>query len=1363
MIKTKRNSLEQFIKEQLIGPGGCKGLYSLKSDLSVGDEAKTLGEVINTTPGSIYSTAILFPIRKEAKVSEIVEQVNRKSEPVETPEIDEEQENELEEIIDNSQNDEEDLNSLSRRFPSSMGISCCLDTNFANDNDLRIVISGRYYTKLEQHTRLQVIIEELDAFEIFFKKNAAIFNEWFELNGNRLSLRRTIPQTQLKQYKESLRALNIRITAEIARNPDGSFDPIFNNSTFKEQFRYLSSYKERLFKNISSLSGNNTYFTVHEVELIENRIKEIERYETFFVYFEDLISICDSRNFGYWVEHPFSKEIDLSSLKLKLSHNDKKVIYSPEENKCLNNVFAVRICDDIEVSLSAWLQLIKTKEDRTYLKILLNNSSTEVKIDSQHYYSIVSESVNERSFFGIKVEAISKHLCPYRGSQYNNIDDAEAHNLGFLYRNVLDYGVGHFCSVDWEKDENGIVHVFSEFMPSVETPDVEPVPRDKSCEIDEHDGYVIPKPYLENNECLRFKWLSFFSEISNEAILSGLLEFVGAYKKWIDTQRNYISELEDKETATQNMDNCEADYERMKHNIVEFLSDSAKMKTFRAMNAAMFMQLWHNKKENQKKVRDEEVALDFDFYKEANDNIFSGVVHAAWRPFQLAFILLNLDGIYKSQRDSSWTKRNELVDLIWFPTGGGKTEAYLGLIALTIINRRLTYGETGYGVTAIMRYTLRLLTTQQFQRALRLILALEQIRLWQIEDCDLGSEQISIGLFVGDRSLPNSAENLKEECRKWDSRTEMGYSSKIPLDVCPWCGSKLKYEAGRNGVKFFCENVSCTYDVANSIIPVRLCDDDIYRNPPTLLLGTVDKFAQLAHKVNTDKISISKDSRRLFGRGENWSKLPPDLIIQDELHLLLGPLGSAVSLYECAIDQLCTRKESDLIIRPKIISSTATTRNTALQVRALYDRGISIFPKNGIDYDDSFFAFYKRNKKKIDQKWSFVSKRKYIGVMPTGRTQMTTQMRLAAILFVHRAIFEKEYKDKLYDKDFIKAADYYFTIISYFNSLKEVGKTDAQFYMEFTKYTRRLYKRVLRYSNMLECLYAYNERFSKSELTGRLSGNEAIAALNKMQSVTWNPQYRFPYQDDNGNWCRAVKPDDYILATNMISVGLDVSRLNTIIMNSMPRNIAEYIQASSRVARDTEGLVLTLHNPFRSRDVSHFEKFREFHEKLYYYVEPISITPFSHKAVEKYLPLFLGAYIRHLYPALADNNSAGNIDKAKIKEIENQVKEYFVSRLKRTEKLSGLERELLTKDLLDYICLLVDEMMGQWINKKEESQNLVYTKWGRNQQTMPLYSSLEDYDEIRQENKWKVPTALRILEPEAIIRIIIEEKNYGHQ
>jgi superfamily II DNA/RNA helicase len=1357
MIRSKRESLEQFIKEQLIGPGGCKGLYSLKPCASEGESIEELGEVVNTTPGSIYSSAILFPPKKETITEGVIQQdTNVVTESTETLDEDNEQETELEEIVDTSQNDDEDLNSLSRRFPSSMGISCCLDSDFSDNNDLLIVVSGRYYTKIEQHTQLEVIVGEQEEFESFFKKNETTFNEWFILEGNKLSLRRTIPQLQLSLYKENLRALNIKITAEIAQNPDGSVDSIFADVTFKEQYRYFSSYKERLFKNISSLKDSETYLTAQEVQTTRKRIEVIERYETFFSYIEDLIAICDSRNFGYWVEHPFEKELDLSSLKFNISTEDGKVIYSPREKDSLKNIISVNISNTEEHTLSVWLQLIKTKDNRTYLKILLNNSSTEVNTDGQHYYSIVSEMVNERCFFGIKVDVSSKYLCQYKGIQSCSLDDEEAHNLNFLYRKVEDYGVGHLCSVDWNKDCNGVIHIFSEFMPSIESPDVEPAPRDKFCEITGQDGIILPKPYLENSQCLQFKWLSFFSSTSDTEILNGLLEFVSSYKKWIEVQRLFINDLEDKETALKNIYSCEDDYERMKANVGEFLSDSSKMKAFRVMNAAMFMQLWHNNKDNQKKIREEELDLCFEFYQNVKDDIFPNIAHAAWRPFQLAFILLNLDGIFKSQNDPLWSKRNEQVDLVWFPTGGGKTEAYLGIIALTIINRRFNKGEAGYGVAAIMRYTLRLLTTQQFQRALRLILALEQIRLWKLDNCKLGKEEISIGLFVGDQSLPNSLEDLKDELRKnWENRTDASNNSKIPLGTCPWCGSKLRHESGRNSVKFFCENVFCTFDVGNAVIPVRLCDEDIYKSPPTLLFGTVDKFAQLAYKINTDRSSINKDSRRLFGCGFNWNKLTPDLIIQDELHLLLGPLGSAVSFYECAIDQLCTRNENDLTIRPKIISSTATTRNTSLQVRALYDRGISIFPKNGIDYDDSFFAFYKRSKMFGDKDWSFVSKRKYVGVMPTGRTQMTTQMRLAAILFVHRAIFEKENIAKLYDKDYIKAADYYFTTISYFNSLKEIGKTDAQFYMVFTKYTRRLFKRVMRNSNMLECLYTYNERFSKSELTGRLSGNETVAALNKVQAVTWNPEHRFPYQA-NDVWHRPEKPDDFILATNMISVGLDVSRFNTIIMNSMPRNIAEYIQASSRVARDKEGLVLTLHNPYRSRDVSHFEKFREFHEKLYYYVEPISITPFSHKSVEKYLPLFLGAYIRHLYSALADNHSAINIDSVKSVDIERSVKEYFEGRLERTARLSGIEKELLTPDLLEYICSMTHKMLEQWLEKKNLCQELVYTKnrFGRNKQAMPLYSSSDDYDEIRQRNMWKVPTALRNIESEAVIHII---------
>jgi hypothetical protein len=208
----------------------------------------------------------------------------------------------------------------------------------------------------------------------------------------------------------------------------------------------------------------------------------------------------------------------------------------------------------------------------------------------------------------------------------------------------------------------------------------------------------------------------------------------------------------------------------MKKNINDFLSGNSnkeKLDSFRLMNAAMFMQLWHSVKVKQDAVNsfinDEAFEhFNFSFYKDiAEDKLFSKTESAGWRAFQLAFILLNLDGIFKPEDDAKWEKRNNWVDLVWFPTGGGKTEAYLGLIALTIINRRKEYKEIGGGTAAIMRYTLRLLTMQQFQRASLVIMALELIRRWG--NFELGNEPINIGLWVGKNSIPNSNIDLINE------------------------------------------------------------------------------------------------------------------------------------------------------------------------------------------------------------------------------------------------------------------------------------------------------------------------------------------------------------------------------------------------------------------------------------------------------------------------------------------------------------------------------------------------------------------------------------------------------------------------
>lgn len=1361
MIQTKRDSLEKFIRQQMEGPGACnEHFYCLNNECSEVNE-----EVINTTPGSLYSTAILFPQRKQiadspsnnSSTSDKVVDADLESDSLYQESQDDNSSEELDERVDRLGADEEDMYSLSQRFPTTIGISCCLDKNGEPllSSDLSITISGRYYKKItkEECCGIVVKVEDESGFKMFFEKYRTQLNPIFTIIEGGIHLAKDITK-DISLVKDTILTINKELCKGVATNTDGTVDSEYEQ--IGDNYRYLKSYKERLWRKLKYFK--DSYISEQERVIIEKRIKEVERYETYLSYLEDAMNICNTKSFGFWQSHSFSKTIDLDGINLNKQGN--KVIFSPRENDYKNNLNITFEDDEEKLGflrrLSVWLQITRLahgSKNKVYLKVQLENSSTPFEENSEHYFSIVTEKVNERCFFGIQIKIESKLLKAYQEKNNESKQDDVEH-LNYLYRSIKDYAVGHLCSVDWKITDNE-KWVRSEFIPSYETPDVEPIPRDKFSYVVE-DGIRIPRPLLVDPRALEFKWLSLFSEATDVEIISHLNDFVEKYQIWIDKQRDVLhNDQEDNHIGFENLDKCQLDCDRMVDNIKLILeANPSNMMSFRLMNTAMFIQLWHSKRSTDKETC-------FDFYKNDADDHLYGNKPAAWRPFQLAFILLNLDGIIQRSDDPKWKYRNELVDLVWFPTGGGKTEAYLGIIALSIISRRRQYPVNGGGTTAIMRYTLRLLATQQFQRAMRLILALEQLRRWKLYD--LGDEPITIGLFVGEDSLPNNAKSLSDECQKWNTIDDSGKrrESKIPLDKCPCCGRPLKYQnkgtVSDPKIVFRCDNIDCTF---SDELPVKLCDEYIYQNPPTLLFGTVDKFAALGHKVSTSK--ERQDSRRLFGKG-GLNYLPPSLIIQDELHLLLGPLGSAVSLFECAIDQLCSyNDDSGLTIRPKIISSTATTRNTELQIRALYDRDVSIFPKPGTDYDDSFFSFYQR--KEVNGEVKFVSKRKYIGIFPTGRTHMTTQMRLIATLFVHRALFEKEYAESLSDKKVQEAMDFYHSVIDYFNSLKEVGKTDAQFYTEFTKYTRRLFKRVLHYSDKLECLYGYDSSFSKSELTGRLSGAEVVNELEKV-GKHWKAEERLPHKSEDGSeWLHGTTPPDLILATNMISVGLDVDRFNTIIMNSMPRNIAEYIQASSRVARNKLGLVITLHNPFRARDLSHFERFKEFHEKLYYYVEPISITPFSKKSVCKYLPLYNAAMIRHHYETLTNSENASALTTKMQNTIKDEMYVYFRERLERTQKLSSELKELLTEELEEFIELFIEEALNKWQGMVDNQQAGEYSlrysgsdflnsngrqkvKW------KDLFLALDAYLDDDAENMWAVPMSLRTVESEAVLNI----------
>lgn len=1362
MLDKKREELIDFIRSQMIGPGGCQYRFGV-------DGIEDGEEVLNTTPGSIYSTAILFP---EKIVDDTAESQEDNNELGSSQTISATNDDNVEGLIEQSDLDTgnvdgEDSFTMARRFPTTIAISCCLNEDCDLNKDVDIRITGRYYTKISGHEK-QITYIQLENAEVDFVKNFIVSSDTlknrFKIKDNKLYINFT--STDAKSVFIEIQDCDQTEAKTISEEISKAWgNQILSN--VKAEHLYLSTCRNNLYKFLSSdMIQCDIYNDVFAF------INKIGRMEQVLNFLKDLTHIYYNSGYGFWKSHKIDKRIRLS----EIDFNKGRRTYSPEIPGCTD--LKVKITNTL--SLSVLLQLTKDYRNRDnkkkYFKVMLQNSSEKFVETVKNHYTIVNEELNKLCIFDAKIEVHSDKLAPYRfGGNYQD-PAKEDDKLKFLYRNIQDYAIGNLCSVDWEKVEKP-TKVWTEFLPIYDLPDVEPVPRNKYAEWSEEGDSKMPPMFIEDSRAQNFHWLSTFSDATSDEIRNKLTEFVEKYKEWITKSRESNSTDDEIQNAfiDYTLEQCQADRDRMLGNIERILSDDNHLWSFRLMNSAMLMQIWHNN-DHYSLVRDEKLTPDF--YEDKGCNY-------KWRPFQLAFILLNLDGIIRRSDDNRWEKRNELVDLVWFPTGGGKTEAYLGIIAFTIINRRRTCGDAG--TTAIMRYTLRMLANQQFLRALKLILALDQIRIWGNDNNEycLGSDPVSIGLFVGGGSLPNQYENpqtnhpepdkyLVDAARLWNNRRDGDTNiTNIPIDRCPWCGEPLVW--GNRGVynrggkrlnHFHCSNDRCTF---HNYLPTQLCDELIYADPPTLLFGTVDKFAQLARKVhepdNTSTFkTIRQDSRRLFGKGLNVRK--PELIIQDELHLLLGPLGSAVSLFEAAIDQLCTNEENvngrTLYVRPKIISSTATTRNTAIQIRALYDRDVNIFPKSGVDYDDSFFAFYRRENKNDNVEW--ISKRRYLGIMPTGRTQMLTQIRLASILFVHRALFERDHwKCDINDEAYNFAADNYYSIVSYFNSLKEVGKTDAQYPYEFIKYLQRLYRRVIGYAGMLDCLYADENCLTKTELTGRLNGAQ-IVANQKLVERSFSVDKRLNHFE-GGVLVRGITPPDFILATNMISVGLDVSRFNTIIMNSMPRNIAEYIQASSRVARSEKGLVITLHNPFAARDVSHFEKYIEFHKKMYYYVEPISITPFSSQSAEKYLPLYLGTMLRHTHQDFVNNDSANNIQNIDVTNLHDRLMTYFNERLNRSNSIKCRDQEL-TKRLKeifddrnrDFIEGFIEQALHAWNILANNSLWFYDNSARRERPENFLYVETEEYDDIKDDSMWIVPNSLRIVDPEAVIKI---KNNYN--
>ncbi|MDM8550843.1 DISARM system helicase DrmA [Desulfobacterales bacterium HSG2] len=848
---------------------------------------------------------------------------------------------------------------------------------------------------------------------------------------------------------------------------------------------------------------------------------------------------------------------------------------------------------------------------------------------------LIAESPNGKAIF-------RKHLS-YSANleKMDEITRTETRSLAMLYRRQVEFAVGHSTGVHAHPDPENpqrATRLETKAVPIYEVPQTTPP---DSTDNPDLEGVILDMKEL--------------SEATDAQLAEKLIPLADAYQKWIEREAQKISDpAQDLETheeaAGEAMANCQNALSRIREGISLLSQNKKAARSFRFANRAMWQQRVQSIfakqiRKGQRKMNEGLKGIDIP-------------QNRTWYPFQLAFILLNLPGVTDVHHHDRTHETQAAADLLWFPTGGGKTEAYLGLAAYTMALRRVQ-GDMGgrsgeHGVAVIMRYTLRLLTLQQFQRATALICACEVIR--REEPQKWGEAPFRIGLWVGMRATPNTTHQAQEAIAhsRGDGRPG-GIGTPAQLTSCPWCGTAIdsgkhiKVYSGMSTLSrtfIYCGDPlgRCPFTERtspNEGIPALVVDEEIYRNPPSLLISTVDKFAQMPwkgavqmlfgqvnarcprHGFRSPEVN-DRDSHPRRGSLPQVKSIPhiplrpPDLIIQDELHLISGPLGSMVGLYETAVDELCSWRVDGEKVRPKLIASTATIRRAKSQVSQLFLRDVKVFPPHGTDITDNFFSLQR-------EPGDDYPGRRYLGICAMGRRYPAATIRLyVAALAAAQKLYE----------DYDAAADPWMTLAGYFNSIRELGGTRRLVEDDISTRLRDADKRGLVKRRLLRL----------EELTSRKSSADIPAILDRLD-IGFNKadEDKRMHRRKTAQKIDLPDPLDVVLATNMISVGVDVDRLGLMAVAGQPKSTAEYIQATSRVGRRWPGLVLMLYNWARPRDLSHYERFEHYHATFYQHVEALSVTPFAPRAMDRGLTGIMVSLIRLANDELNENSRAGDL------------------------------------------------------------------------------------------------------------------------
>ena len=858
--------------------------------------------------------------------------------------------------------------------------------------------------------------------------------------------------------------------------------------------------------------------------------------------------------------------------------------------------------------------------------------------------------------------ACAQGFRPRRDLSGYNSSDLDLRVADLHYRDVCEWAVGRNAAAAWDTEEEQterVTRVWTDPLPQAEVERVAP-----NEDLD-----------LKSRVAFGMEALAERANGDGTRLNDALSALPVLYAAWIEAERKKIGRLaaRRRETAERLIADMEAARQRILEGIEILSRNEIARSAFRFMNLAVATAA---RRRNAGATGDP-----------------AAQPAPEWRPFQLAFILLNIAGLSDRKHPD-----REIADLLFFPTGGGKTEAYLGLAAFVIVHRRLTGpGLLGAGVAVIMRYTLRLLTLDQLARAAGVVCALELMRT-DPTNVDqkgrrlLGDWPIEIGLWVGSDASPNrlggkgDADQTTAVGRVRRYRTDRDKRAPAPIKACPWCGTAFTAQSfacvpndlAPTNMEIRCVNTACDFTRGRPL-PILTVDEPIYRRLPAFLIATVDKFASLPWVGETGAffghVDRFQEGVGFYGAAEprqgrkldnDWSLDPPDLIIQDELHLIAGPLGTVAGLYETAIDQLASRGIGEKRVRPKIMASTATVRRASDQIAALFDRPrTSIFPPPGIDRSDSFFARTVPSSQE--------PARLYLGIAAQGRGPKLVFLRaLTTLLAAAKAEFDAQAAASQPGKN---SADPYMTALCYFNALRELG--GARRIVE-----DEVRDRAARYGTQRRRVDPkdgpFADRIIKEpmEITSRVSTDEVARAKQRLDVV----------------FGRDPDPVDVALATNMISVGLDILRLGLMVVQGQPKTAAEYIQATSRIGRDHNrpGLVVVVLNLHKPRDRMHFEQFGQFHRSFYRAVEATSVTPWAARALDRALAAIVVAAARHIDPSLTPD--------AAVKELKNRpatrtaVRDAIVSRAPPNAVPGGRAA----------LAALVDGLLDAWIETADE-------------------------------------------------------------